>query len=61
VKFVCEEFYQNIWIQKLREVCEFICYSLHAIQELLTDKEDVLDETQQYNTGDTRVYRRCEE
>jgi len=45
----------------LREVCEFRCYSLHAIQELLTDKEEVLGETQQDNTGDTRIYRRCEE
>jgi hypothetical protein len=45
----------------LREACEFRCYSLHAIQEPLTDKEEVLGETQQDNTGDTRIYRRCEE
>jgi hypothetical protein len=45
-EFVCEDFYQSVWMQKLREVLEFRCYSLHAIQELLTDKEEVFGETQ---------------
>jgi len=45
----------------LLEVCEFRRYSLHAIQELLTDKEEILSETQHDNTGDMRIYKRCEE
>jgi hypothetical protein len=35
----------------------FQIYSLHAVQELLTDKEKVSCEAEQYNAGDVRVHR----
>jgi hypothetical protein len=32
-------------------------YSLHAVEELLANKEEVCGEAQQYNTGDAGVDR----
>jgi hypothetical protein len=34
----------------------FICYSLHTVEELLTDKEEICGKAQQDNAGDTRVH-----